>query len=91
MNLHRIKSNNPIGIAQNIVKAYKNGNYPKLDEGNVSKECVIFLNSVTGIVNIIKNTKLKPEDVNIIVANNEDNDSIIKKLGEGYGNGVIPL
>lgn len=48
-------------------------------------------NSVTGIVNIIKNTKLKPEDVNIIVANNEDNDSIIKKLGEGYGNGVIPL
>lgn len=91
VNLHRIKSNNPIGIAQNIVKAYKNGNYPKLDEGNVSKECVIFLNSVTGIVNIIKNTKLKPEDVNIIVANNEDNDSIIKKLGEGYGNGVIPL
>ena len=43
------------------------------------------------IVNIIKNTRLKPEDVNIVVANNEDNEAIIKKLGEGYGNGVIPL
>lgn len=91
VNLHRVQSNNPIGIAQNIVRMYKNGKYPKLDEGNVSKECVIFLNSVTGIVNIIKNTKLQPEEVNIIVANNEDNDAIIKKLGEGYGNGTIPL
>lgn len=89
--LHRIQSNNPIGIAQNIVRAYKNERYPKLGNGGISKECVIFLNSVTAIVNIIKNTKLQPEDVNIIVANNEDNEAIIKKLGESYGNGTIPL
>lgn len=50
-----------------------------------------LLNSVTNIVNIVKNTHLKPEDVNIIVANNEDNDEIIKKLGKGFGNGRIPL
>lgn len=95
VNLHRIKSNNPILAAQSIVKKYQSGSYPylKTDDGRttVSNECVIFLNSVTGIVNIIKNTKLKPEDVNIVVANNEDNDAIIKKLGEGYGNGTIPL
>lgn len=52
---------------------------------------MIFLNSVTNIVNIVKNTKLKPEQVNIIVANNEDNDEIIKKLGKGFTNGTIPL
>lgn len=95
VDVHRIKSNNPIGIAQNIVRAYQKGNYPTLqnDDGSttISSECVIFLNSVSNIVNIIKNTRLKPEDVNIVVANNEDNEAIIKKLGEGYGNGVIPL
>lgn len=93
--VHRRKTNNPIASAQNIVREYLKGNYPILPEEDGSElkstECVIFLNSVTNIVNIVKNTHLKPEDVNIIVANNEDNDEIIKKLGEGFGNGRIPL
>ena len=92
--VHRKKTNNPIVAAQNIVKDYIAGNYPILpqDDGEVvSTECVIFLNSVTNIVNIVKNTHLKPEQVNIIVANNDDNDEIIKKLGRGFGNGSIPL
>lgn len=93
--VHRKKTNNPIVAAQNIVKEYLQANYPILPDGEggeiQSKECVIFLNSVTNIVNIVKNTKLKPEQVNIIVANNEDNDEIIKKLGKGFGNGTIPL
>ena len=93
--VHRKKTNNPLVVAQNVVKEYMKGNYPILpdDEGGEveSRECVIFLNSVTNIVNIVKNTHLKPEQVNIIVANNEDNDEIIKKLGKGFGNGTIPL
>ena len=93
--VHRKKTNHPLAMAQNVVKEYLKGNYPVLPlEGGgeiESKECVIFLNSVTNIVNIVKNTHLKPDQVNIIVANNEDNDEIIKKLGKGYGNGTIPL
>ena len=93
--VHRKKTNNPLVAAQNIVKEYLQGNYPILPDGQggeiQSKECVIFLNSVTNIVNIVKNTHLKPEQVNIVVANNEDNDEIIKKLGKGFSNGTIPL
>ena len=93
--VHRTQVNEPLVAAQNIVLSYMRGEYPVLPtpDGELveSKEAVIFLNSVTSIVNIIKNTKLKPEQVNIIVANNDDNDAIIKKLGEGYGNGTIPL
>lgn len=93
--VHRQRTNKPIMAAQNVVRNYLQGNYPVLPDKNggvlESKECVIFLNSVTNIVNIVKNTHLKPEQVNIIVANNEDNDEIIKKLGKGFGNGTIPL
>jgi len=56
-----------------------------------SKECVIFLNSVNNIVNIIKQTELKPEEVNIIVGNSEDNDRQIARIGEGFKRGRIPL
>lgn len=56
-----------------------------------SKECVVFLNSVNNIVNIIKQTELKPEEVNIIVGNSEDNDKQIAKIGAGFTRGRIPL
>ena len=91
--IHRFQVNEPLVAAQNLVLSYMRGEYPVLvvdNEEVQSKEAVIFLNSVTSIVNIIKNTKLKPEQVNIIVANNDDNDTIIKKLGENYANGRIP-
>ena len=56
-----------------------------------SKECVIFLNSVSNIVNIVKQTELLPDEVNIIVGSSEENDKSIAKLGNGFQRGRIPL
>lgn len=93
--IRRIKTANPIGGAITVINNYKRGLYPTLEDesGNKieSKEAVIFLNSVTDIVNIIKHTNLQPEEVNIIVADNSDNQKLIKKLGEDYSTGRIPL
>lgn len=90
IDVERVVSAKPINNAIQIVRNYQNGNFPKEGEA-VSKECVIFLNSVTNIVNIIHQTEIPPEDVNIIVANTEENNTIIKEIGKGYGLGSIPL
>lgn len=93
--IKRIKTPNPIGGAIKVINNYKRGLYPTLEDesGNVveSKEAVIFLNSVTDIANIIKQTNLQPEEVNIIVANSEENRKLLKKIGKEYDSGVIPL
>lgn len=90
IDVERIVSAKPINNAIEIVRNYQNGIFPR--EGDaVSKECVIFLNSVTNIANIVRQTELQPEDVNIIVANTEDNKTIIKEIGKGFGIGTIPL
>ena len=68
--VERVVSAKPIDNAIKIVRNYQNGNFPSEGEA-VSKECVIFLNSVTNIANIVRQTKLPPEDVNIIVADTE--------------------
>lgn len=57
----------------------------------MSKECVIFLNSVDNIVKLIDYTKLNPDEVNIIVGNSSDNDTKIAKLDGGFERGRIPL
>ena len=83
-------STKPIDNAIKIVRNYQNGIFPK--EGDaVSKECVIFLNSVTNIANIIHQTKIPPEDVNIIVADTEENRKLVRQIGKGYDIGTIPL
>lgn len=80
----------PIDNAIKIVRNYQDGIFPK--EGDaVSKECVIFLNSVTNIANIIHQTKIPPEDVNIIVADTEENRKLVRQIGKGYDIGAIPL
>lgn len=93
--IRRIKTANPIGGAIKVVKNYQQGFFPTIEdkEGNKieSKEAVIFLNSVTDIVNIISKTNLQPEEVNIVVASNEENQKLIKKLGKDYTTGRIPL
>lgn len=95
VSVYREKTANPIGAAIDIVRHYQTGNYPFMRnlDGTItySKEAVIFLNSVTNIVNIIKKTELKPEQVNIIIGDNEENDNLLKKLGEGFVNGNAPL
>lgn len=90
----RVQSKNPINNAIEIVRNYQKGIYPVVlanDEKIESKECVIFLNSVTNIINIIRQIGLQAEDVNIIVASTLENEQIVKKLGLDYGIGVIPL
>ena len=93
--IRRIKTVNPIGGAIKVIESYRRGHYPTIEDeaGNLieSKEAVIFLNSVTDIVNIINRAELKPEEVNIIVADNSANQKLIKKLGEGFKTGSIPL
>lgn len=84
----------PLEAALEIVSNYKNGIYPNMEvNGSIvySKECVIFLNSVENILNIIRKTDLSADEVNIIVGNSSDNDSMIAKLGDGFARGRIPL
>ncbi len=90
IDVERIVSAKPINNAIEIVRNYQNGNFPEIG-GIESKECVIFLNSVTNIVNIVRQTGLKPEDVNIIVAKTDENSTFIKELGKDYGIGSVPL
>lgn len=90
INVKRVVSAKPINTALEIVRNYQNGIFPKIGEVE-SRECVIFLNSVTNIVNIIKKANLQPEEVNIIVAKNDDNEKFIKELGVKYEIGSIPL
>lgn len=55
-----------------------------------SKECVVFLNSVTDIIKIIKYLELSSDETNIIVANSDENKTLISKLGEDFKLGYIP-
>ena len=92
--VYRERSSSPINAALEIVRYYQKGNYPSVyvDGGRIySKECAVFLNSVNNIVNIVKQTGLKPEEVNIIVGNSEENDKQIAKIGAGFTRGRIPL
>ena len=90
----RLRSKRPIDSAIEVINSYKRGAFPQIkDNGEVlsSKECVIFLNSVDNIIKLIAHTKLKPEEVNIIVGNSSDNDAKIAKLDGGFARGRIPL
>ncbi len=90
IDVERIVSAKPINNAIEIVRNYQNGIFP--NEGDaISKECVIFLNSVTNIANIVRQTELPPEDVNIIVADTEDNRKLVRQIGKGFDIGSIPL
>lgn len=95
MFIRRIKTTNPVGGAISVIRNYKKGFFPTFEDeaGNIveSKEAVIFLNSVTDIANIIKQTELQPEEVNIIVADNNENQKLIKQIGVAYKSGYIPL
>lgn len=97
--VNRVQSKNPINNAVEIVRNYQRGIYASTlvnGERIESKECVIFLNSVTNIVNIIKQTGLQSDEVNIIVAFTGENEFLVKKLGKDkqgryYEIGCIPL
>ena len=90
IDVERVVSAKPINNAIEIVRNYQKGIFPN-DYGIPSKECVIFLNSVTNIANIIKQTELSCEDVNIIVADTEENRKLIRQIGKGFDIGIIPF
>ena len=82
-----------------IIKKYLDGKFdfrfiidkdgsPKKVE---SKEVVFYVNSVKNITSIVKRAKLKPEQVNILVANTPENAKRIKKLGRKFSIGRVPL
>ena len=57
-----------------------------------SKEAVFYVNSVNNITSIIKKSKLAPEQVNILVANTQENVNRIRKtLGRKFDIGTVPL
>lgn len=89
--LHRFKVNRPLSKLEEFIKDnYLSGNYPTVDDFK-STELVVYLNSVQNICSIIKNLDIPAEDCNIIVANTEENDKLIKLIGKDYSNGYIPL
>lgn len=90
----RHKTNNPIAAAVKMVREYQEGRFPMREvDGQMieSREAVFFLNSVQNICSIVKKCELNAEDVNIIVGDNDDNDKMLRKLGEGFENGSAPL
>lgn len=72
-----------------IIENYKNGIFPTkitLDGvEHISKEAVFFVNSVTVICEVLRITKLKPEEVNILCADTLSNQKRLKKLNHQVG------
>lgn len=95
INLDNIITNKPLEAIIRLIEVFKNNTNESssLMEKSLkkAKELVIYFNSVTNIVNVIKKTKLKADEVNIIVATNTENELLIKKLGKNYSFGRIPL
>ena len=89
IDVERVVSAKPINNAIEIVRNYKSGRFPQIDEIE-SKECVIFLNSVTNIVNIIRQCDLQPDEVNIIIAETSENKEFVKELGNRFEIGECP-
>jgi hypothetical protein len=59
-----------------------------------SKEAVFFINDVRNILNIIKSCCLRPDEVNILVAEGPENNKAINTIlgkNAGYSIGTIPL
>ena len=87
------------GTAEKIIKTYKDGNFKALDinidgvvKTVVSKEAVIYVNSVANIISIIKKCELAPEECNILCAKTTKNILRIKKrLGKDFEIGKVPL
>ena len=76
-----------------IIKNYKNGDFPKKEyNGQIieSKEIVFYVNSVKDICSIIKKAELKEDEVNVICAHDSKNLKKLKASGiKNYG--TVPL
>ena len=93
------------GECGRIIKSYLGGKFEvAIDKNNnlvVSKEAVLYFNSISDIIRIIKKNNLTPSQVNIICANTQENKNKLSKLskdletdkscGEKFEIGRIPL
>ena len=83
-----------------LIEPYLSGNYYReyrinpqtgKPEEIISKEIVIYVNSVNNITRIVKSCKLRPDQVNILCADTEKNRNTIKtRLGKLYFIGSVP-
>lgn len=75
-------------LCNEIVEKYRKGKGETtiVDEKEYkSKEAVFYINSVKEIVNVIKKTDLKPDEVNIICSSTSENIYKLKELGKMKG------
>lgn len=75
-----------------IIRLFQADNVPQYEdkEGKIHKsnEAIFFINSVQGIVDAIKKAQLKPDDVNIIVADTDYNKGTLNtELPKGFSVG----
>ena len=87
--------------ANKIIRSYKDNRFrsiylPITGSDRVrkveSREAVFYVNSVTNIIQIIKNNSLSPEEVNILCAKTSKNEKAIQsKLGAKWSIGRVPL
>lgn len=82
--LEREKTNKPYSAAVNIIRKYKASKNKLKIDGYISEEAYFFINSVQGIAEIIKNAKLKPEEVKIICADSDRNYQVLDKINPEY-------
>ena len=72
-----------------IIQDYLSGRFPeKVDESGIvhqSKEVVFYTNSVKLITSTIKRNNLEPNQVNIICADTDKNEKVLKKIGFNIG------
>ena len=84
--------------AKEIIDTYLDGNFKEtivmrdgIPTKIVSTEAVLYVNSVNHIISIIKKSNLKPEQVNILCSNTEENKlRIRRKLGKEFSIGRVP-
>ena len=85
--------------AEEIINKYLQGDFERIvvmrNENPVeiiSNEAVLYVNSVSHIISIIKKCGLTPEQCNILCADTEENKKKIKRrLGSGFDIGSVPL
>lgn len=89
IHMTEIKVDRPVDALLKTVRMYQHGCFPSitLDDGTriESKTLNGFLSSVNGILSIVKQARLTPENTTIICSENEDNKESLKKLGFEIG------
>ncbi len=89
MRVKEMKVKHPEDALLKVVRMYQHGYFPSitLDDGTRVESRTLngFLSSVNGILNIVKQAKLTPENTRIICSETDDNKDALRKLGFEIG------